>query len=573
MTHTAGSGVEADVGHRQSSLGLFIPLRLATYVILMAVLVGWLRAPGYLELPTIAYSLLTLALAVTMAMERRFGLHRAVRSLTLFQFLLEIVVVSGVVYSTGNVQSSFSALYVLVIVSAALRYRLVGTLIIASVVSGAYVTIIWLGFGGGMEGLSFQALQTIFTGEDAAFYSIFLHLLIFYLVAFISGYLAERLKLESQTLADTSRALHRARLETDDILRHLNSGLLTIDRDGYVVYFNRAAERILGYREQQVRGMHCRDVFGGRMPVLATVLMEALTDGVTHPRKEIEISTADGGRVPLGLATSLLTEEGGRVRGVIAIFSDLTEAKRLEEKVRAADRLAAIGELSASIAHEIRNPLAAISGSVEVLRRELHLKGDEARLMDVIVRESNHLDKILTDFLMYARIDRPAYHRVELCRIIGDIIDVLRHHRTCRPDHRIEWAPRDTVTYVTGDEDLIRQLLLNLAINACEAIGEQPGTVSFTLHDDPETDAVIVRVADTGPGIPDDVRERIFEPFFSTKTKGTGLGLAIVQRICATLGLGIEVSSGPEGTVFTLRFPRTATDPTAAVAAVVETAP
>jgi len=537
-------------------LGFFLPLRIATYVILTTIVMIWMGDPHYLRLQIIIYSILTLALALSLAVEKRWHMPRVTQLLIGLQFLVEVSLESGVIYATGNINSPFSALFVLTIVSAALTFRLAGTLLTASLVSVSYAFIIWLGLvGRGDQELSMQALRTIFASHEPVFYGIFLHICVFYLTAFISGYLAERLSQQGKQLADTSSALKRARLETDDILRHLNSGLLTIDSEGFIVYFNRAAERILGYREENVRGMRCREVFAQRMPLLSECLMDGVTSGVTYPRKELDVTNGEGELLPLGLSTSTLTEDDGRLRGVIAIFSDLTEAKRLERKVRSSDRLAAIGELSASIAHEIRNPLAAISGSVEVLSRELKFDDQNARLMELILKESQRLNKILTDFLAYARLERPSYNKVELCHILSDVRDLLLRQPGLDQRVTIDLVTDESYVYVVGDEGLIRQLLLNLAMNACEAFSAEPGRVTLAIHSDAVLRTVDLTVTDDGPGIDPDKLDKIFQPFYSTKKSGTGLGLAIVHRICNALRLRYTVRSAPgEGTVFLIQF-------------------
>ena len=464
--------------------------------------------------------------------------------------------IQGVIYASGNIHSQFSALFILTIVSAALYYRLVGTLVVASLVSTAYTYIIWLGLHqeGGADG-TMSALKTIFSASDSVFYAIFLHILIFYLVAFIAGYLADRVRKEKAALDDTSRQLRRARLETDDILRHLNSGLLTVDAAGYIVYFNRAAEKILGYREEEIKGLRASEAFAGRMPQLSDRLHQALELRQDEPRKEISIDSVAGRTVPLGLSTSVLLEEQGHVRGVIAIFSDLTEAKALEAKVRAADRLAAVGELSASIAHEIRNPLAAISGSVEVLKGELELDGQNRQLMELIVKESHRLSRILSDFLDYARIAKPRYDKVDLHRTVNDVIELLRHHHTFSENTRITFDSEESIVYVVGDADLFRQLLLNLAINACDALEGNRGEISFRVEVDRVAEAVVLHVRDSGPGMSEDQLEKVFQPFYSTKKHGTGLGLSIVHRICTMLSLGLDVTSLPGyGTTFNIGF-------------------
>lgn len=541
----------------RKDLAWFTPLRLASFVVLFAIVVFWMHYPGFLHAQFITYSVFTLGLALLLAWNRRRELERVCQIVIAIQFLLEISIESGVIYATGNVNSPFSALFILTIVSAALYYRLVGTLLMASLVSLSYAFIIWLGLADPANPeLSVDALKTIFAGSDSAFYAIFLHILIFYLVAFISGYLAERFKIQGAQLADTSRALRIARLETDDILKHLNSGLLTIDPDGYIIFFNRAAERILGYEEDEVRGLHCTEAFAERMPEFADRLMEGLEISIEHPRREIEITNLNGFTVPVGLSTSVLRDDDGNPRGVISIFSELSEAKLMEAKMRTADRLAAIGELSASIAHEIRNPLASISGSVEVLNNELKLEGENERLMSLIVKESHRLSKILTDFLTYARIDHPNYAKIELCHLVSDIIEMLFHHHSYKKEIEINFDSDESIVYVIADEDLIKQLLINLAVNACEAIGDRPGRIAINVVTNPDNGEAVLSLSDDGPGISEDEIKNIYKPFFSTKKQGTGLGLSIVHRVASALKLQLSVDSEPgKGTTFEIRFP------------------
>jgi two-component system sensor histidine kinase PilS (NtrC family) len=537
-------------------LGFFLPLRIVSYIILFSLVVLWMKYPTFLQFPFVVYSLLTLAFGLFLALDKSRRFPSVTTTLVGLQFLFEIAIDSGIIYTTGNYSSSYSALFLLTIVSAALAYRLVGTLMVASLVSAAYTVIVWLGVSqSGNHEIAIQSLKTILDAGDNVFYTLFLHILIFYLVAFIAGYLAERLKRQDEQLADASRALRKARLETDEILRHLNSGLLTVDAEGRIVYFNRSAERILGYREEAVKGMLCTDVFSEFMPELAATLMNGVTNNETNPRKEITITTGQGVTIPLGLSTSILIDEQSGLRGVIGIFSDLTEAKLLEQKVRVADRLAAIGELSASIAHEIRNPLAAISGSVEVLQKEMPLDGENSRLMELIVKESQRLNRVLKDFLLYAKIDRPLYNKVELCHVIGDVIQLLFHHAQFNKTVRVSFDSPVSICYVSGDEDMIKQLLYNIAINACEAFDGKPGEVRFILHPSQAGDRVLLEIRDNGPGIPEEHQKKIFQPFFSTKKQGTGLGLAIVHRIATALQVFLSIdSTAGVGTNFRIQF-------------------
>lgn len=538
-------------------LGWFLPLRLVTFVILFSVTVLLIGYPGHLRFGFVLYSLFTLGFALLLVFDKHSNLRSLTAILIAGQFLLEILLESGIIYTSGTINSSFVALYLLTIVSAALTFRLTGTLIVASLASLAYTAVVWLGVeSGSTPDMSIEALRALVSPPDSVLNSAFLHILIFYVVAFISGYLAERLKAQDRQLADTNRALRKARLETDHILRHLNSGLLTIDADARVIYFNRAAERILGYREEDVKGMCCRDAFAERMPELAAHLVMCLESRVDQPRLELEVRVSSGATIPLGLSTSVLIEDGRTVRGVIAIFSDLTEAKLLEAKVRSADRLAAVGELSASIAHEIRNPLTAIAGSVEVLSRELNLSDSNERLMKLVMKESSRLNNILSEFLTYARIERPAYNKVELCRTITEVIEMLHHHASYHDSMDVRFEVDESIVYVVGDEGLLKQLLYNLAVNACEAIDTNMGSLTFRVGVDDAAGVARMEVSDTGPGIPKEYLRRVYQPFFSTKKGGTGLGLAIVHRICQALKLGIAIDSPASGgTRFVIDLP------------------
>ncbi len=541
----------------------FIPLRFASFIILFSVVVFWMGYPLFLRLQFVIYSVLTLAFALFITFDKKLKLINVTSSLIALQFVFEILIESGIIYATGNINSPFSGLFILAIVSAALIYGMVGTLLIASVVSIAYAFIIWFGLVGSADtAISLHMLQTVFVGKENAFYSILLHILIFYLVAFISGFLAEKLKTQDKQLKDSSIALRKARLETDEILHHLNSGLLTIDAKGFIIYFNRAAEKILGFRSEDVRGLHCSDVFSERMPELADFLIQGTTQLVQYPRKETEIINHENVRIPLGLSTSILTEDNGTLRGVITIFSNLTSAKNMEAKVRAADRLAAVGELSASIAHEIRNPLASISGSVEVLKNELELEDDNKKLMDLIVKESHRLSRILSDFLSYARVDKRIYNKVELCHVVTDVIQLLYHHNSYHSKIDINFETDHSITYVVGDEDLFRQLLLNLAVNACEAMETKEGELVFRIARNLNSNFIELYVQDNGPGIEAIHLKNIYKPFYSTKKGGTGLGLSIVHRICTALRLNLSVDSQlSEGTTFLIEIPEYTSDP------------
>lgn len=524
------------------SLSWILSLRLTQFVILFLVVVLWMRYPNSIQLPFILYSFSSLGLLLLLAFKKHNRFVYLSSLLLIIQFVFEIYIETGIVFHTGGINSQFTALFILTIILAALAYRLIGTLIVSTTTSAAYIFVIWYIYYGQANPVTIELFKTIYQSQDQIFYTVFLHILIFYLVAFVGGYLAERIRQRDRQLADTSKALKLARLETDDILRHMNSGLLSVDMNGQIIFFNRTAERILGYKEQEIKGINFYDAFAERMIEFVDCLSESIESGIEHPRKEINISTKDNKIIPLGFSTSILTDEKLNKRGVIAIFSDLTEVKILESKVRAADRLAAVGELSASIAHEIRNPLAAISGSVEILKKEVQVSDDNEKLLNLIVKESDRLTHILNEFLSYAKINRPSYNKIELCHIFTEVMDIVSHHNSYNPNIKIHFDSDESFMYVFGDENLIKQLLINLAVNACESIPSGEGNIYLNVKyiNDEEIE---LSITDDGIGMDKEIQSRIFKPFYSTKKEGTGLGLAIVHRICSIMKLPLHVNS------------------------------
>jgi two-component system sensor histidine kinase PilS (NtrC family) len=360
--------------------------------------------------------------------------------------------------------------------------------------------------------------------------------------------------LQQIRLAAARVALLRLADETEDVLNSLSGGLLTVDLDGRVCSFNPAAERILGVAVAEVRGRELKAAFAGRAPLLHEKLERSLRERAPIHRFELQVAQAGGNTRPIGLSTSVLRTAGGEERGLLATFQDLSDVRRMQERVRRADRLAAVGELAASIAHEIRNPLAAIANSTDMLRDELPVKGEQRKLMDLIVKESERLNRILDDFLEYARVRPLQAQVVPVAQALDEVVTLLR----CHPDIGDQLAIR--VEDRTGgrstvrvDEAQMKQVYVNLALNAFEAM-EHRGTLCVTIEpcagDDVgllDTPCVRLCFRDTGPGVAPGEETAIFEPFHTTKAHGTGLGLSIASRIVESHGGRIDVATHPDG--------------------------
>jgi two-component system sensor histidine kinase PilS (NtrC family) len=542
--------------------GGLLTLRLVLFCLVVGACLYQGHLSGGLHALLWCYFAATLTFLLFYRRWRETTWRRLARYAGALQLLLEIAVEGALVARTDAFTSPYILLFLLTIVSASLQFRLVGTLLVATTCSFTVAVAVFLAVVGSHPTLAAaRDFSVVLDLNDDLFYALFLYVCAFYLAAFVSGYLSEKLELQDRALEGASRALALARLETDDILRHMQSGLLTLDAQGTVVYFNHTAGEILGLPEREVTGRPCQVVFGAMMPELAAILLGALRDDGSRSRRELSVRTAKGRILPLGISTSLMGSPQTGIRGVIAIFQDLTEAKRLEDRMRVADRLAAVGELSASIAHEIRNPLATVTGSVEMLRREASLDEEGRSLMEMILKESARLNRIVEDFLNFARIKQQACQKVDLVAVAGEVRRLFEHHPARGESSQITVTAESDELCAAGAEEQIKQMLVNLVQNALEALPPEGGEVRIELrsvapHESYGTRFVEAAVIDSGAGIPAAVCESIGQPFYSTKKTGTGLGLAIVQRLAMASGGSLRWASEPgQGARFTVRLP------------------
>jgi two-component system sensor histidine kinase PilS (NtrC family) len=332
---------------------------------------------------------------------------------------------AGIVYFSGGVSGQFTTVFCLAIAAAAFLLEMPGGLVTGVLSSACFVT--------------FQLLETWNViappGKSAmahphmsGFVDAYMHASMFLLVGTVGGYLADRIKLKGRALQHAESALEQLRIDTNYILENMSSGVLVVDTDANVLTMNAAAEEILELRKEEVLARHVEESLGRRMPDLAQELIESLASERIRRRQEISGHSRAGAYRPMGISISPLTDGTQRRRGVIAVFQDLTEVHEMRERVRKADRLAAVGELSAGIAHELRNPLASISGSIEMLYHELALDGENKRLMELIMRESDRLDRIISDFLEFARLRTPRRVPSKLARCIDDVVTLVKQN-------------------------------------------------------------------------------------------------------------------------------------------------
>lgn len=485
------------------------------------------------------------------------------RNLLATQFVVDVAMMSYLVFFTGGAESQFVPLYLLPPLLGGVFLSVGGGVLLAAMASLAYVGFYLAGRQGLMPTTPYGL--TLGLGDAALLLRMLLYVALLFIVGVIGGTLGRRLKEGRRALEKARAELNRALFDTESIVENMSSGLVTVDTDGIVRHWNRAAAEISGCAVSSTRGMPYLQAFGSRLKEFTQRLRDALEDGVEGSRVEIVIEKSDGSKLPLGMSTSLLRDPDGRRRGVIGLFQDLSHVRALEERIRRRETLAAIGELSAGIAHEIRNCLNPISGSVEVLQRELKVKGENARLLDLIVRESERLDNFIRELLDYAR-ERPLKcETLDLRALLRDIVEVVQRHPSAQ-GKTLRFAGEGEEVWVHVDSEQMKQVLMNLILNAFEAI-EEEGWVEVRIPtrsdgtgavSKPSQSRVSVEVQDNGIGIAAPEIDLIFEPFYSTKRGGTGLGLAIANRIVERHGGALEVESRlGAGTTVRVWIPRT----------------
>ncbi len=510
------------------------------------------------------YSLLGVTYLATGSVYLAFRSGAPFKVLMWLLIVVDIAVLTMMAHYSGGWASYFTILFVLPIIAGGQYFHVSGGLITAILASSVYIGYTFLELGGSIRPPA-EGWAIVDSGSN--FFSPllrgYINLVIFFFAGLLSGYVSRHIKNKGEELADKEMEIRRIQLSTDSILTNMSSGLIVTDMDGEVLSVNPAAVAILGIDTRiDPKGRTINEILPG-MPSLVEELGRVISSGRQKQRHEIEVIKDDGKVLPLGISISLLLDEYHEKRGIIAIFQDLTEVQRMREKMRQSDKMAAVGELSAAIAHEVRAPLASICGSIEMLKGELELSGDNARLMDLIIRESDRLDRIISDFLEFARMRKPSFSRVDIEKCLGEMILLLKHTPVLGHKSSIDLKCRADGVRIQADDEQIRQVFLNLGINGCEAIRKNGNLtidvskVSARLFEEGRSeDCVQIDFHNDGPAIPDDVLPHVFEPFFTTKQGGTGLGLAIAARIVESHSGTIKVNSSKErGTVFSVVLP------------------
>jgi two-component system sensor histidine kinase PilS (NtrC family) len=464
------------------------------------------------------------------------------------QFLADILLVTWLVWMTGNVSSPYAALYIVIISIASLFVGPRGTMITSIGSAAAFNACVLVAVNQMSAGRA--------TGESLAnaIQAVGLSDLSFLVVGLLAAKLADRQTRSDVQLAATARTLADLRALHQRIVESIRSGVVTTDLQGHIYTFNAAAEEITGYKVSDVRG-HDASIFFGDMTRQIADSMNAAATGKVSPRFQADCLTPNGLALRLGFSIAPLSGESGEISGMVITFQDLTDIRALEETSRRQDRMAAVGRLAASIAHEIRNPLAAMRGSIQMLRSEMEGDTEQAQLMEIILRESDRLNKIVADYLNYARPRPVELKNVDISALVADTFKLLRNSAELSEGHQLEEDLPARPAIVSGDPEQLKQVCWNIARNAMISMPDG-GTFSVSLVE-VDDNRLRLSFSDTGCGMTPEQVERLFEPFTST-TGGTGLGLSIVYQIIRDHSGTINVRSRlGEGTTITIELPVT----------------
>ncbi len=522
--------------------------------IFIAGVVSWARQEtdaSKLTVVTVAFALVTVLTVASFAYSEIYKKPLG-KTFLYLQNILDLLLVTVVVHVTpggaesGSV-SQFSALYILVIATATLMLPMGGGLLIAAL------------------GIVMFFADTVF-GVNAEMHSsiVWAQLGVFAAVSLGCAVLASQLQKAGEGKEVLVAALEHARVQADDILRNIQSGVVTIDSGGKLLYANPKAQALLGVNLEAAMGALVVERIAAVAPELAHALVQSVTERIRTTRGE-GIVTAGGRSFPIGVTTTYTEGDGQRTdRTATAIFQDISDQKRIDTLRLRAQRLEGVAELSASLAHEIKNPLASIRSSVEQLAKMRQESADQQTLSGLVLRESDRLSRLLTEFLDFARVRVSRTGSVDVAEVVRGATRLVEAHPDRSHVRLVCTAPDDDSLVVQGDEDLLHRAVFNLILNAAQA-SPDGGTVrvdvmAITPDQLPmgvryDEGSVAVQVADEGPGIALEIRDRLFDPFFTTKPGGSGLGLAVVHRAIEAHRGMVFLDSTARGTTFTVILP------------------
>jgi two-component system sensor histidine kinase PilS (NtrC family) len=471
------------------------------------------------------------------------------------QLLIDTIFITAIIYTTGGIESIFSFLYLLNIISGGIILYRYGGMIIASFSSILYGAFLDLSYYGLINPIGYRFLYAQEYQSSEIIYIILVNVAAFYLVAFLSGFLSEQIQKSRAELKAKQKDIVDLEMLKENIIQNISSGLVALDEQSKIIVFNRGAERIFEIDSRDAIRKDISDIIPHIMPYLKV--------HSPHKFSQLSYKGKEDQQIDLLLNISPLKEYDGSNKGKILVFQDTTRIREMEQEVKRMEDMAMLGELAAGIAHEIRNPLASISGSIQVLndslsQEEAHIN---RRLIEIILREVSRLDHLVNDFLQFARPQRIEIEKFELSQLIMDTLYLFQNSQSWSEHLDIDTKIMSPLT-IKSDPHQLKQVFWNIFLNSSEAM-PKGGLISISAQKETDlksssesVESVRITIEDNGPGLDPKIAKDIFQPFSTTKKNGSGLGLAIVKRLVE--GLGGKVSGenlAREGTTITIILP------------------
>ena len=464
----------------------------------------------------------------------------------LFQTVFDTLLVAIVVYATGGSQSIFTIIYFIPILTGAFLLLRLGGLLVAAIstISYGYILLVELLY----QPTPFTEYYTQLDSIIVAMHYFAIHGVVFFIIGILSLVIFERMRLTESALTQSTLNYDRLEILYKQIFDDITTGIITIDDNGKITSFNKSAEQISNISSHKAIGKSLYDLFPGFM-------------GVDKPnqRQTTNLSGNMNSTIPIGYSWTRLNMPGDFEDCRVYTMQDMTQIKEMEKQIKQSEKMATIGEMAAGIAHEFRNPLAAISGAAQMLQSDIPDAASIRRLIDIVARESDRLDATVDEFLLFSKPAEPVKDWFSLKTITNDTIQMLEQGRKWKSD------TSRAVSYISDDLDLwadsrqISRVLLNLICNSFQSFGDKGGEIRIEASEYKNAlgkEESIIKLSDDGPGIKKEILPHIFDPFFTTREKGTGLGLSIVKQLIESHGGKVEVDSEVgQHTTFTISLP------------------
>ncbi|MEN6422502.1 MAG: ATP-binding protein [Smithella sp.] len=456
------------------------------------------------------------------------------------QITVDLLAVTSLIFMFGNTQIDYSLFYTLIIIYSAIFLGRKGGMLVASVSSIFYGLFLNLESYKLMPSWSVIKYDYNNINDADALTNLIVRITSFYVLAFLASFIVEQQKKTESLLEEKESEFNQLDLLFRSIVESVYSGVMTVDLNNIIKTFNNAAEEMTGFSRAKIQGLGVGDIF----PEFLPFLNQEVVDEQIKNRMEITIRGRKGEKINLGLSISPLIGKSEKQIGNILIFQDITKIKQMEKDLEKSRNMALIGEMAAGWAHEIRNPLAAITGSIEILKEGLELEGTNKRLMEIVLRGKDQLENFVRNFLQLARSVPSSREPVDINEIVGEILENIKLNKEWDGKIKIKKAFSKNAG-VFANKEQVRQIINNLVLNAAEAM-EEGGLLTIEtrqVHVPDKRRYTELTISDTGCGIQENDLNKIFEPFFTRKEKGTGLGLAIVNHIVEGYNGKIQIES------------------------------